>query len=175
MEVANLAGLLASELGENVNLAKRAGLLHDIGKIGIPENILTKTTRLTSDEFDVMKRHVDLSVTIIKYLPTFNKVIPSVIGHHERYDGKGYPRGLKEENIPFGARCIAIADAFDAITSDRHYKTNHTIDYAIEEMRRNAGGQFDPHLVEIFIRLINQGDVMIEPTRSAQIDVELRA
>lgn len=158
-----------------IEIIRQASLLHDIGKIGIPENILTKTTRLTSDEFDVMKRHVDLSVTIIKYLPTFNKVIPSVIGHHERYDGKGYPRGLKEENIPFGARCIAIADAFDAITSDRHYKTNHTIDYAIEEMRRNAGGQFDPHLVEIFIRLINQGDVMIEPTRSAQIDVELRA
>lgn len=176
--VAKYATAIAQAAGSNeseIEIIRQASLLHDIGKIGIPEHILTKTTRLTNEEFDIMKRHVDLSVTIIKYLPTFNKVIPSVIGHHERYDGRGYPRQLAGENIPFGARCIALADAFDAITSDRHYKTNHTVEHAIDEIKRNAGGQFDPQLAEIFVNLINQGEVMIEPTRAQAFDVELRA
>ena len=169
--IAHAAGASESE----IEIIRQASLLHDIGKIGIPEHILTKTDRLTNEEFEVMKRHVDLSVTIIKYLPTFSKVIPAVIGHHERYDGRGYPRKLCAENIPFGARCICLADAFDAITSDRHYKTNHTVEYAIEEIRRNAGAQFDPKLADIFINLINQGEVMIEPTRAQSFDIELRA
>ncbi len=176
--VAKYATAIAQAAGaseSDIEIIRQASLLHDIGKIGIPEHILTKTTRLTNEEFEVMKRHVDLSVTIIKYLPTFNKVIPAVIGHHERYDGRGYPRQLRGENIPFGARCICLADAFDAITSDRHYKTYHTVEYAVEEIRRNAGGQFDPELSQIFINLIDQGDVMIEPTRAATVDVELRA
>jgi HD-GYP domain-containing protein (c-di-GMP phosphodiesterase class II) len=157
----------------DIELIRQASLLHDIGKIGIPESVLTKTTRLTQDEYEIMKRHVDLSVTIIKYLPTFNKVIPSVIGHHERYDGNGYPRQLKGENIPFGARCIALADAFDAITSDRHYKMNMTIDYALQEIRRNSGSQFDPKMADAFIRLIDAGQIIVEPTRSfTQADIE---
>ena len=169
--IAQAAGASESE----IEIIRQASLLHDIGKIGIPEHILTKTTRLTNEEFEVMKRHVDLSVTIIKYLPTFNKVIPAVIGHHERYDGRGYPRQLSGENIPFGARCICLADAFDAITSDRHYKTNHSVEYAIDEIKRNAGSQFDPRLAELFVNLINQGEVMIEPTRAQSFDIELRA
>jgi len=142
--------------------------LHDIGKIGISENVLTKMTRLTTDEYETMKKHVDLSITIIKYLPSFNKVIPSVIGHHERWDGKGYPRRIKGDNIAFGARCIAISDAFDAITSDRHYKSYMSIEYALEEILRNAGSQFDPVMAEMFVRLVKEGRLIVEPTRSNQ-------
>lgn len=176
--VAQYATAIAKEVHaeeSEIEIIRQASLLHDIGKIGVPEMVLTKTSRLTEEEFEIMKRHVDLSVTIIKYLPTFNRVIPSVIGHHERYDGEGYPRQLKGENIPFGARCIAIADAFDAITSDRHYKTNHTVDFAIDEIRRNSGTQFDPSLASAFIRLVENGEIMIEPTRSAQMSTEIRA
>lgn len=175
--VAQYATAIAKAVGaddKEIEIIRQASLLHDIGKIGVPENILTKTTRLSEEEFEVMKRHVDLSVTIIKYLPTFNRVIPSVIGHHERYDGKGYPRQLKGENIPFGARCIALADAFDAITSDRQYKSTHTVEYALSEIQRNSGTQFDPILAKAFMLLIEQGQLIIEPTRSASFS-ELRS
>ncbi len=160
--VAEASGAKPSE----VEIIRLASLLHDIGKIGVPENVLTKTSRLTTDEYETMKKHVDLSITIIKYLPSFSKVIPSVIGHHERWDGKGYPRKIAGESIPFGARCIALADAFDAITSDRQYKMNQDIDYALNEIKRNAGTQFDPELTDIFIELITSGKIIVEPTRT---------
>ncbi|MEI7668175.1 MAG: diguanylate cyclase, partial [Erysipelotrichaceae bacterium] len=166
--VAKYATAIAEAMGAkafDIELIRQASLLHDIGKIGIPEAVLTKTTRLNEEEYDAMKRHVDLSVTIIKYLPSFNKVVPSVIGHHERFDGTGYPRHLLGENIPFGARCIAIADAFDAITSDRHYKANMTVEFALQEVLKNAGTQFDPEMANVFIRLINEGQLIIEPSR----------
>jgi len=166
--VAKYATAIAGAMGasaSDIELIRQASLLHDIGKIGIAEAVLTKTTRLTQDEYDTMKRHVDLSVTIIKYLPSFNKVIPSVIGHHERFDGTGYPRQLIGENIPFGARCIAIADAFDAITSDRHYKANMTVEFALQELLKNSGTQFDPQMAKTFIHLINDGLLIVEPSR----------
>ena len=142
-------------------------MLHDIGKIGIPENILTKYTKLTDDEYETMKKHVDMSITIIKYLPSFSHVIPAVIGHHERWDGTGYPRKISGENIPFAARCIAIADAFDAITSDRHYKSYLSVDYAVDEIERYAGKQFDPKLASIFVKLVRSGKLIIEPSRAS--------
>ncbi len=169
--VAKYATAIAEAMGaksEEVEIIRQASLLHDIGKIGISENVLTKMTRLTTDEYETMKKHVDLSITIIKYLPSFNKVIPSVIGHHERWDGKGYPRRIKGDNIAFGARCIAISDAFDAITSDRHYKSYMSIEYALEEILRNAGSQFDPVMAEMFVRLVKEGRLIVEPTRSNQ-------
>jgi diguanylate cyclase (GGDEF)-like protein/putative nucleotidyltransferase with HDIG domain len=167
--VAKYATAIAEAVGaktEEIEIIRQASLLHDIGKIGIPENVLTKLTRLTTEEYETMKKHVDLSITIIKYLPTFNKVIPSVIGHHERWDGKGYPRKIKGENISFGARCICIADAFDAITSDRHYKSYMSVEYALDEISRNAGTQFDPALADVFVRLVKDGLLIIEPTRN---------
>jgi putative nucleotidyltransferase with HDIG domain len=160
--IAEAAGSKSSE----IEIIRLAALLHDIGKIGVPENVLTKTSRLTTEEYETMKKHVDLSITIIKYLPSFSKVIPSVIGHHERWDGKGYPRKIAGEAIPFGARCIALADAFDAITSDRQYKINMDTDYAINEIKRNSGTQFDPELTEIFVELIASGKLIVEPTRT---------
>ena len=167
--VAKYATAIAEGSGakpSEIEIIRLASLLHDIGKIGVPENVLTKTSRLTTEEYETMKKHVDLSITIIKYLPSFSKVIPSVIGHHERWDGKGYPRKIAGESIPFGARCIALADAFDAITSDRQYKVNMDIDFAINEIKRNAGTQFDPELATIFCELITSGKIIVEPTRT---------
>ena len=169
--VAQYATAIAKEAGarkEEIELIRQASLLHDIGKIGIPENILTKFTRLNDDEYEVMKMHVDMSITIIKYLPSFSHVIPAVVGHHERWDGTGYPRRIKGENIPFAARCIAVADAFDAITSNRHYKTYLSIDFALEEVENNAGKQFDPELAKIFVHLVRSGQLIIEPSRSTE-------
>lgn len=151
---------------EEIEIIRQASLLHDIGKIGIPEHILTKFTRLSTEEYETMKKHVDMSIMIIKYLPALNMMIPSVIGHHERWDGKGYPRKIKGENIAFGARCIALADAFDAITSDRHYKSYMSVEYALEEIASNAGTQFDPVLAEIFVKIVQEGKLIIEPTRN---------
>ena len=168
--VAQYASAIAKEAGaskEEVEMIRQASLLHDIGKIGIPEHILTKFTRLDDEEYEIMKMHVDMSITIIKYLPSFSHVIPAVVGHHERWDGSGYPRRIKGENIPFAARCIAVADAFDAITSNRHYKTHLSIDYALDEIESNAGKQFDPILAKIFVKLVRSGELIIEPSRSS--------
>ena len=166
--VARYACAIAEEMKaskDEIELIRQASLLHDIGKIGVPESILTKQTALTDEEYETMKRHVDMSITIIKYLPSFSHVIPAVMGHHERWDGFGYPRRIAGENIPFSARCIAIADAFDAITSDRHYKACLTTEHALEEIERNAGTQFDPILAQAFVRVVKSGRLIIEPSR----------
>lgn len=146
----------------HIEIIKEAGLLHDIGKIGIPETILTKTGRLTNEEFEVVKQHVEMSITIIKHLPSMNHVIPAVIGHHERWDGKGYPRGLKGENIPLAARCLAITDAFDAMTSNRPYRSSLSINAALNEIEKNMGTQFDPLIANIFIKLVRDGSIQVD-------------
>lgn len=167
--VAKYASAIAEKAGaskEEVNTIHQASLLHDVGKIGIPENILTKFSKLEDHEYETMKMHVDMSITIIKYLPAFNHVIPAVLGHHERWDGKGYPRRIAGENIAFSARCIGIADAFDAITSNRHYKSELSVDYALDEIEKNAGTQFDPYLAKIFVNMVRDGELIIEPSRT---------
>ncbi len=163
-KVAQYATSLASKLAldkSHVEIIREAALLHDIGKIGIPESILTKTGRLTNEEFEVVKQHVEMSITIIKHLPSMNHVIPAVIGHHERWDGKGYPRGLKGENIPLAARCLAITDAFDAMTSNRPYRSSLSINTALNEIEKNMGTQFDPLIANIFIKLVRDGSIKI--------------
>lgn len=164
-KVAKYATTLASKLAldkSHVEIIREAALLHDIGKIGIPENILTKTGRLTNDEFDIVKQHVEMSITIIKHLPSLNHVIPAVIGHHERWDGKGYPRGLKGENIPLAARCLAITDAFDAMTSNRPYRSSLSVNAALNEIENNMGTQFDPLIANIFIKLVREGTIEVD-------------
>lgn len=96
--------------------------MHDVGKIGIPEYILNKAGRLTDEEYETIKGHVEASIDIIRHLPSLDYVIPAVIGHHERYDGKGYPRRIAGEDIPLTARILCVADSFDAMTSNRCYK-----------------------------------------------------
>jgi diguanylate cyclase (GGDEF)-like protein/putative nucleotidyltransferase with HDIG domain len=160
MALAKAVGLDKSHLG----IVKEAALLHDIGKIGIPENILTKTGKLNNVEYNILKGHVEMSITIIKHLPSLNHVIPAVIGHHERWDGKGYPRGLKGENIPLLARCLAITDAFDALTSDRPYRKRISVEAALKEIKTSTGTQFDPTLANLFINLVLDGIIDINRT-----------
>lgn len=145
---------------ERIDIVKNAGLLHDIGKIGVPESILTKTEALTTEEYEVMKRHVDMSISIIKHVPNLIKVIPAIMSHHERFDGKGYPRGIKGDNIPIEGRCLCIVDAFDAMTTDRPYRKALSVEAALAELSKNSGTQFDPQLTEIFVSLFDEGIIV---------------
>jgi diguanylate cyclase (GGDEF)-like protein len=126
-------------------------LLHDVGKIGITSEILNKTGKLTAEEWELLKAHPRLSASIVNQVNHLSPCLPAILHHHERYDGKGYPQGLKGEEIPFEARILTVADSFAAMTSERHYLTAMSFDQAIEELRKNTGTQFDPHLVEVFI------------------------
>lgn len=157
--VAYYAESLARELNlpeEHREILKEAALLHDIGKIGVSEQILNKQGPLTESEYDAMKGHVEYSVGIIRHLPSMDYVIPAVIGHHERYDGKGYPRRIAGKDIPLAARILCIADSFDAMVSKRCYKTEMPVEYALDEICRGAGTQFDPELAAIFVRMIQE-------------------
>jgi putative nucleotidyltransferase with HDIG domain len=127
-----------------------AGLFHDIGKIAIHNDLLQKPTCLTSEEFQDVKGHAARGAEILGHIKMLSKVVPMVRHHHERWDGHGYPSGLRCEAIPFGARILAIADAFEVMTSHRAYLTTCTPAQALEELRRCAGTQFDPVLVDRF-------------------------
>lgn len=140
-----------SELDELILVAT----LHDIGKIGICEDILLKTSALTNDEFEIMKTHTEKGYRIINASSELDTVAKGVLTHHERWDGKGYPLGLKEEEIPLLSRIINIADSFDVMTSNRTYKKAMNKNEAVKELKRCAGTQFDPTLVQYFIEYIN--------------------
>lgn len=135
--------------------------LHDIGKIGIPDNILNKAGKLTDYEFDRIKEHPVIGNTIVQKVKVFEPICDIIRFHHERYDGKGYPDGLIGENIPIGARIVAIADSFDAMTTPRPYR--HCLNHcqALEEIIRCSGSQFDPKLVAVFVKIFG------EPTATA--------
>lgn len=160
--VAAYAAALATEANMDPNyveIIRQAGLLHDIGKISIPDAILTKTGALTDEEFMIMRQHVERSISMIRHLPSLDYVIPLVLGHHERYDGKGYPRGIAGEQIPIGARCLAIVDSFDAMISRRSYKSAMSIEEALQEIERNLGTQFDPRLGRLFVEKVRDGSI----------------
>jgi HD-GYP domain-containing protein (c-di-GMP phosphodiesterase class II) len=145
-------------IGEAMDLGKErlkeleiSAILHDVGKIGVPDKILGKPGKLTDEEYAFMKRHPEFGASIIQPIAQLQKLIPYILHHHERYDGKGYPSGLKGEGIPLMARIICIADSFDAITTDRPYRKKRSTKMAFEELERCSGTQFDPKLVPIFI------------------------
>lgn len=164
--VAKYAAALARELGLDSVTQKiihEAGLLHDVGKIGIPENVLTKAARLTDEEYAVIRKHVDISINIVKHLPNMTHVTPAVVAHHERWDGRGYPRGMSGERIPIEARCLAVADTFDAITSIRPYKAPLTTEFALQQIEQNMGTQFDPHVAQVFVRMVREGRIDVTP------------
>src|SRR5579883_1332553 len=148
--------LLAEELGleeADRRQLRVATLLHDIGKIAIDDQILRKPGRLSDPEFDRMKTHVLRGSEIIQMIPGLSWALPVVRGHHERWDGRGYPDGLRAEEIPLSARVVAVADAFDAMTSDRPYRTGMPLARAFAELEASAGTHFDPTCVAAFLRL----------------------
>ncbi len=162
--VSSYAAQLAASAGlseEHVEIIRQAGLLHDIGKIGIPDSILSKEGKLTDEEFRIMRGHVERSIEMIRHLPSLDYVIPVVLAHHERFDGKGYPRGIAGESIPIGGRCLSIVDAFDAMISRRSYKETMPVEAALNEIRVNLGKQFDPELGQLFITLVESGQVNV--------------
>lgn len=151
-------------LGERLNLNKSdleklklIGLLHDIGKLNIPNDILKKPGKLTDEEFEVIKSHPIYSVKLLKRAGfTDEEVLRSIKAHHERIDGTGYPRSLKGNQIPLFAKIVSIADSFEAMTSDRCYRSRQDLDYAREELIKGAGKQFDKEIVNVFIDLIDK-------------------
>lgn len=148
----------AMRLGEEeVQNVQAAALLHDIGKIGVGEGILNKVTRLTREEYELVKTHPLVATQIVKHVPLFKDILPSILHHHERYDGDGYLDGLEGERIPLGARILAVADAFEAMTSERPYRKALTPDEALAELRRSSGTQFDPQIVDVFCKIVEGG------------------
>ena len=158
MRVTLYSIILAKELNtpeDQLELIETAGLLHDIGKIAIPESILCKAGKLTDDEFKIMKTHPINSEKLLSSIKKLHDICPGVKYHHEKWNGKGYPEGLAGENIPFAARVIAIADTYDAMTSTRSYRKALSHEIAIEEIEKCAGTQFDPNLAKKFIEIEN--------------------
>jgi HD-GYP domain-containing protein (c-di-GMP phosphodiesterase class II) len=128
-------------------------LLHDIGKIGIPDAILLKPGKLTPEEWQIMRRHPEIGKKLIENIPFLKGAVPIVYHHHERWEGSGYPLGLRGEEIPVGARIFAVVDAFDAMTFDRPYSTAVSFEAAKAEIVRCAGSHFDPAVVRSFLRI----------------------
>lgn len=157
--VANYSMLMGKEMKMSeydIKCLRLSALLHDIGKIEIPSEILNKKGKLTEEEFRLMKKHPEQSADIVKSLSGMENIVEDILCHHERYDGTGYPAGISREQIPLGARIIAIADAFDAMLTDRPYKKALSLEEARRELLENSGTQFDPALVKIFVDQFNE-------------------
>jgi len=154
-----VAMLMARTFGmdkEKRNVLNWAALLHDVGKIGISETVLNKPGRLTDEEYTAIKKHPEKGAKIIKPLEYLAESIPGILHHHEHYNGKGYPSGLKGEKIPLNARIIAVADTFDAITSDRAYRKGRSYEKALEIINEVSGTQLDPEQVQIFNKIYHK-------------------
>jgi HD-GYP domain-containing protein (c-di-GMP phosphodiesterase class II) len=151
----------ATKIGKALNLSQEAvallrdsGTFHDVGKIGIDDSILKKAGRLTREEYEEIKKHPQCGAVILSAVSMFRDIIPVVLYHHERYDGSGYPKGLAGTQIPLLARILSVADALDAMTTNRSYSPAKSLEESIEELRKNAGTQFDPQIVDVTIKLI---------------------
>lgn len=149
LEIAKIMGLQGSHL----LTLKRGAYLHDIGKLGILDHILLKPGPLSADEWTIMQQHVQIGFDIVKGIHFLAEAAEIILTHHERFDGRGYPRGLSGQQIPLGARIFAVADTLDAITSDRPYRRAASFESACETIRRLAGSQFDPEVVDVFLRI----------------------
>ena len=158
--VCYMAQTLCLEMGWNEEQlweAKMGGILHDIGKIGVPDAILNKAQTLTEDEFEIMKRHTICGAKILEDISFSAPAIPYVLYHHERYDGKGYPYGLRSSEIPIQGRLMAVVDTFDAMTSDRPYRKAKSFKMALDEIKDCAGTQFDPEIAQLFLSVWEKG------------------
>ncbi|MCG2712276.1 MAG: HD domain-containing protein, partial [Candidatus Omnitrophica bacterium] len=155
--VAELAVLVAKKMNfssDQIELIRIAGLLHDIGKISVSEEILLKKKDLTVDELVKLKMHSVVSTSILRKMDLHHQILPMVLYHHERYDGSGYPEGLRAFAIPIGARVLAVCDAYKAMVSVRPYRKILKQKDAVEELKRCSGSQFDPDIVEVFVDII---------------------
>jgi len=153
--VAKLSASIAEVLGLSKNIRDKiehAAIIHDIGKIGVDENILRKNGPLTAKEFAEIRKHPEIGVTIVQSVPFLEDAIPVILHHHERYDGRGYPEGLKGEKIPLTARIVMVADAVDAMMRARPYRGSLSMEKVMSELRDNAGTQFDPMIVKEILK-----------------------
>ncbi len=158
---------------ETVHNIRAAGLLHDIGKIGVPDSILTKPGALEQKEWEPIRTHPELGVEILKHVTDLSKCLPAILHHHENWDGSGYPERLKGEAIPFEARILSVADAYDAITSPRPYRTQLSLKEALDELRRCSGTQFDPALVPVFCEIMEKGTTGVLPAAERRTESSL--
>lgn len=161
LNVARYSRMIAEQLGLHKKECKDiyfGGLLHDIGKIGVPESILTSSEKLTNEEYEIIKTHPEIGFEMIKHIPPFQKngVLEIVRHHHERFDGKGYPDGLSGEDIPLCARIAAIADTFDAVTTQRSYRKSLGFQRAVNIIAENKGSQFDPYIADVFLDILSK-------------------
>lgn len=152
--VAELSSRLAGAFGMDEKTSKdikHAASIHDIGKIGIEENILNKNGELTNDEYELIKKHPTIGARIIQSIPFLEEALPVILYHHERYDGKGYPEGIEGEKIPLAARIVGVADAVDAMLSDRPYRAPLSLDDVLKELKDKSGTQFDNQIVDLIL------------------------
>ena len=155
--VAKYSVKVGKALGLNDEILEKLALvgeLHDIGKIGIPEHILLKPEKLTNDEYEIMKTHAEKGYRLALLLPELSYIARDILTHHERWDGRGYPLGLKGEEIPLVARIVSVIDSFDAMTNDRIHERRISKYKAIKEIKACSGKQFDPKIVEVFSNII---------------------
>ncbi|MFZ5826918.1 MAG: HD-GYP domain-containing protein [Bacillota bacterium] len=159
VRVGRYAGLLAGALDlpeAHVGHLERCGLLHDVGKLGVPERVLEKPGKLTSEEWGLIQLHPVIGASVIRGCPSLTPLLPAIAMHHERWDGKGYPYGAAGSAIPLEARILSICDAFDTMTSERPYKAPMAVEEACRHLSESAGSQLDPELVPIFLEQVVQ-------------------
>ncbi|HEY3203400.1 MAG TPA: HD domain-containing phosphohydrolase, partial [Thermoanaerobaculia bacterium] len=176
--VARYASAIARELGlpaEDVRKARLSAILHDVGKIGIDDRIIRKPTALTDEEFELMKAHPVKGAAIMETIPQLADIIPGMRHHHEKWEGGGYPDGLRGEQIPMQARIVAVADAFDAMTTTRPYQKAMEVAYVLERLREMANKRFDPAVIEALVRSHEKGDLVGTVVPSAEAPTVLRA
>lgn len=158
---------------DQLELLTRGGLVHDLGKIGVPDTIVSKPGRLTDEEFDLMKRHTVIGADIVSQMQGLQDLTPLVRHHHERWDGRGYPDGLKGEEIPFLARVLCVADSVESMLSDRPYRPTRSLTEVIAEVERSAGSQFDPKIAKAFVTLAQEEGEQIFINNAGEISEAL--
>lgn len=165
IRVAHLGCLIAEKLKLDemiINNIHIAGHLHDIGKIGISDEVLNKKGKLTEKEYELLKSHSEKGYDIVKNIPQLKRISKIILYHHEWYNGCGYPHQISGENIPIESRIISVSDAFDAMTSDRSYRKALSIEKAVEALKKGAGSQFDPLIINVFLEMLDKEDKLVK-------------
>ncbi len=170
LRVTQIANLIAEDMGlpdKQIKRINEASYFHDIGKIGIPDKVLNKTGKLTREEMQYMQAHPRIGYNILARLPLFEDIAYVVLCHHERWDGLGYPNGLKGQEIPLESRIIAVSDAFDAMTSDRPYRKGQSVEFGVGEILEHKDEQFGPLVVDHFMNIYHAIPNTIDSVRTA--------